>query len=95
MREEIMMSIVLLQIGGNCMGSFAHLAMSLPSVTTTMRNALLWSISVLASHPTVSGIDENIKSCFVPLEEVLDALPAGTIEHQVLMLDEIAIEKRP
>ena len=94
-REEIMMSIVLLQIGGNRMGSFAHLAMSLPSVTTARRNVLLQPISVLALHPTVSEIEENIKSCFALFKEVLDALPMGTIKHQVLMLDEIAIEKRP
>ncbi|EDR05724.1 uncharacterized protein LACBIDRAFT_302967 [Laccaria bicolor S238N-H82] len=76
-REEIMMSIVLLWIGGNCVGSFAHLAMSLPSVTTARRNALLRPITVSASHPTVSEIEQNIK------ESIHRSSPELNINHEI------------
>jgi len=89
-KEEIMKSIVMLRLGGSRVAEFAHHALALPSVTVARRNTVLRPLQVSPSWPTIAEVEANIKSCLEPLSH----MPVK-VRHQVLMLDEIAIEKRP
>ncbi len=80
----------MLQLGGSRVAEFAHHALALPSVTVACRNTVLQPLQVSPSWPTIAEIEANIKSCLEPLSH----MPVK-VQHQVLMLVEIAIEKRP
>ncbi|KAG6825438.1 hypothetical protein H0H87_009585 [Tephrocybe sp. NHM501043] len=89
--DDIMHSIVMLRLGGARVAEFAHLAFSSPSVTTARRNAIIMPLLISHAKPTILKVESNISA-------FLDALPGGEtarIIHQVLMLDEIAVEKQP
>ena len=96
--EDIMRSIVMLQLSGTRVAEFAHRSMSLPSPTTIRQNTVMPALTVSPSAPTVAEIEENLKSCFMTTSsEEMDSASgsqASTILHQVLMLDELAIEQR-
>ncbi|KAH8992268.1 hypothetical protein EDB86DRAFT_2806293 [Lactarius hatsudake] len=89
MNEDIMWSIVLLRLGGACIAQFVHQSLALPSLTTIRRQTVLPALVVSPSAPTVAEVEANIISCYSSLNSVVDK-----IVHQVLMLDELAIEKR-
>ncbi|KAH9015472.1 hypothetical protein EDB84DRAFT_1582181, partial [Lactarius hengduanensis] len=104
--EDIMRSIVLLRLGGARVAQFAHQSLALPSLTTIRRQTVLPALVVSPSTPTVAEVEANIISCYSSLNSVAGACSGGTaldsdlrlesdrIVHQVLMLDELAIEKR-
>ncbi|KAH8991639.1 hypothetical protein EDB86DRAFT_2806500, partial [Lactarius hatsudake] len=92
--EDIMRSIVLLRLGGARVAQFAHQSLALPSLTTIRRQTVLPALVVSPSAPTVAEVEANIISCYSSLNSVVGAFSGGTIVHQVLMLDELAIEKR-
>ncbi|KAH8980740.1 hypothetical protein EDB86DRAFT_2835187 [Lactarius hatsudake] len=108
--EDIMRSIVLLRLGGVRVAQFAHQLLALPSLTTIRRQTVLPALVVSPSAPTVVEVEANIISCYLSLNSVVGAFSGGTapwtaldlglrlesdkIVHQVLMLDELAIEKR-
>ncbi|KAH9027269.1 hypothetical protein EDB85DRAFT_2074798 [Lactarius pseudohatsudake] len=107
--EDIMRSIVLLRLGGARVAQFAHQSLALPSLTTIRRQTVLPALVVSPSAPTVAEVEANIISCYSSLNSVAGACSGGTaqpaldsglrlesdkIVHQVLMLDELAIEKR-
>ncbi|KAJ7673392.1 hypothetical protein B0H17DRAFT_1161859 [Mycena rosella] len=78
---EMMLGVTLMRVGGARLAGIAHRALGLPSVTTFRRNTVIRPLLPSAGIPTVKEIEANIDACF-------DAF------HQVLMLDEIATEKR-
>ena len=98
--EDIMRSIVMLWLGGAHVAEFAHRSLSLPSVTTIRRNTVVRPLIVSPSLLIVEEIETNIISCFDAISSVIDdtfpqaQLDGATIYHQVLMLDELATEKR-
>jgi hypothetical protein len=104
--EDIMRSIVLLRLGGARVAQFAHQSLALPSLTTIRRQTVLPALVVSPSTPTVADVETNIISCYSSFSSVSGACSGGTalnsdlwqpsdkIVHQVLMLDELAIEKR-
>ena len=97
--EDIMRSIVMLRLGGARVAEFAHRSLSLPSVSTIRRNTIIRPLIVSPSIPTVAEIETNIISCFEALSKVVDdAFPQSDLPvktyHQVIMLDELATEKR-
>lgn len=92
--EDIMRSIVMLRLGGSRIAEFAHRSTFLPSPTTARRNAVLSPLKVSVGKPTVLDAEENILASLGPLED-LDGGSACKIKHQVFVLDELAIEKRP
>jgi hypothetical protein len=128
-QEDIMRSIVLLQLGGALVAEFAHrslsLALSLPSVTTIRRNTVIRPLIISPTSPTVAEVEANILSCSEAFsgkflstsqgtsgktsgnqgsnDESRAVMPStsgtsfhpGVIYHQVIMLDELAVEKRP
>ncbi|KAH9020793.1 hypothetical protein EDB85DRAFT_2094831 [Lactarius pseudohatsudake] len=100
--EDIMRSIVMLRLGGTRVAEFAHRSLSLPSPTTIRRNTVMRALIVSPSAPTIAEIKENIMSCYSGLASVGEDTNSGTcsgpggsnIVHQVLMFDELAIERR-
>jgi hypothetical protein len=96
--DDVMRSIVMLQLGGARVAKFAHRSMSLPSPRTARRNTVIRPLTVSPSAPTVEEVESNIVSCLDALGGEVQGEQSphnGTdkIIHQVLMLDEIATEK--
>ena len=104
--EDIKQSIVLLCLGGARMAQFTHLSLALPSLTTIRRQTVLPALVVSPSTPTVADVESNIISCSSSFSYVAGACsggnaldsdlwpPSENIVHQVLMLDELAVERR-
>ncbi|KAN0128037.1 hypothetical protein V8E53_014138 [Lactarius tabidus] len=101
--EDIMWSIVLLQLGGMHIAKFAHQSLALPSLTTIQCQTVLPVLLVSPSAPTVAEVEANIISCYSSLDSYSGPDSGGSshkctgntwkVVHQVLMLDELAIEK--
>ena len=91
--EDIMQSIVLLQLGGARVAAFAHRSLALPSPTTIRHNTILLMLVVSPSTPSLVDIEANILSCYSAFNSVRPS-DKNTIIHQVLMLDELAVKKR-
>jgi hypothetical protein len=101
--EDIMQSIVLLRLGGACVAEFAHKSLALPSVTTIRHNTVLPTLIVSPSAPSLADVESNISSSYSAFASVRAPArapvtfdsnpPSDTIVHQVLMLDELAVEK--
>jgi hypothetical protein len=91
-----MRSIVMLRLGGARVAEFAHRSLSLLSVTTIRRNTVLQPLIVSPSVLTAAEIEENITLCCSGLVSADNSsLELGaSVVHQVLMLDELAIERR-
>lgn len=98
--EDIMRSIILLRLGGARVAEFAHQSLALPSLTTIRRQTVLPALVVSPSAPTIAEVEANIISCFSSLSSYLGETSHNCsgnpqkIIHQVLMLDELAVEKR-
>ena len=98
--EDIMRSIVLLRLGGARVAEFAHRSLSLLSLTTIRRNTILQTLVVSPSTPTAAEVEANIRSCYAlgPSESSTpNPLPNPEslgVTHQIVMLDELAVEKR-
>jgi hypothetical protein len=93
-----MRSIVLLRLGGVHVAEFAHRSLVLPSLTTICCNTVLPSLVVSPSIPLLADVENNILSCFSAFNSARGSDPPlsdtnHTIVHQVLMLDELAVEK--
>jgi hypothetical protein len=94
--EDIMRSIVLLRLGGARVAEFAHLSLSLPSLTTIRRNTVIRPLVVSPSTPLVSEIEANILTCLEAFQVSESShLATKRISHQIVMLDELATERRP
>ena len=97
--EDIMRSIVLLQLGGARVAKFAHQSLALPSLTTIWRQTVLPALVVSPSAPTITEVEANIILCFSSLSSYSGETSRNCsgnpqkIIHQVLMLDELAVEK--
>ncbi|KAJ7793159.1 hypothetical protein B0H14DRAFT_3115044 [Mycena olivaceomarginata] len=84
------LGLTLMRIGGGRVAEIAHRALGLPSTSTLRRNTAMRPLLPSAGRPWVKDIEENIQAC-------LDSCPeedSPSVVHQVLMLDEIAIERR-
>jgi hypothetical protein len=91
--EDIKQSIVLLRLGGTRVAEFAHWSLSLPSPTTAQWNAVVSALRVSIGKPTVMEVEEDIMTFLGPLGELENN--GSKIKHQIFVLDEFAIEKRP
>ncbi|KAJ7906546.1 hypothetical protein B0H13DRAFT_1619317, partial [Mycena leptocephala] len=89
--REKQLAVAMWRVGGGRLAEIAHRAMGLPSLTTLRRNTTIRPLLPSPGRPRVEEIEYNIDCC-------LDATPdddsSPQIVHQVLMLDEIATEKR-
>jgi hypothetical protein len=93
-------SIVLLWLGGAHVAKFAHQSLALPSLMTIQHQTVLPALVVSPSAPTIAEVEANIVSCFSLLSSYSGGTPCDCsgnpqkIIHQVIMLDELAVEKR-
>jgi hypothetical protein len=89
--------LLLLRLGGSRVAEIGHRALGLPSVSTLRRHTTICSLLPSPGKPTVEEIEANIDSCLDTTAEFSASKSQGMpvpIVHQVLMLDEIATEKR-
>jgi hypothetical protein len=98
-KDDIMRSIVLLRLGGARVAEFAHQSLALPSLTTIRRETVLPALLVSPSTPTIVEVEANIVSCYSSFSggtphECDPWKRPSKIVHQVIMLDELAVEKR-
>jgi hypothetical protein len=102
--EDIMRSLVMLRLGGARVAEFAHRSLSLPSLTTIRRNTVIRPLLVSPSAPTIAEVEANILICYETLPGSVNTtqnrnqgspdLESSLIMHQVIMLDELAAERR-
>ncbi|KAH9036309.1 hypothetical protein EDB85DRAFT_2209149 [Lactarius pseudohatsudake] len=87
---------------------FAHQSLALPSLMTIRRQTVLPALVVSPSIPTVAEVEANVILCYSSFRSVSGSFSGGTmlnsdlwqpsdkikdkIVHQVLMLDELAVE---
>lgn len=90
--EEKMKSLLFLRLGGARLAGIAHRALGLPSLSTIRHNTVICPLCPSPGKPTLSEIEYNINACFDATPD--DPLETPHIVHVVLMLDEIALEKR-
>ncbi|KAJ7717383.1 hypothetical protein B0H16DRAFT_1338120, partial [Mycena metata] len=92
------LGLLFLRLGGARVAEIAHRALGLPSVTTLRRHTVIRPLLPSAGMPTVAEIETNIDSCLDATPEFSNmktqAVSEVRVVHQVLMLDEIATEKR-
>ncbi|KAK0437706.1 hypothetical protein EV421DRAFT_1907203 [Armillaria borealis] len=94
--RDYLRGILYMRIGGNRMAEIAHRVNGLPALTTLRTNSTMPSIVPSPSYLTSLELSFNIdavlqlKDLWSSREESSDS----KICHQVLMLDEIALEKR-
>jgi hypothetical protein len=86
-----MWGLLLWKLLGNRVTEIAHCALGLPACTTLQNCSIMPPIIPSHSAPTMPEIQKNIDTCFVSIGEILQM---KKIAHQILMLDELATEKR-
>ncbi|KAG6848307.1 hypothetical protein H0H93_001364, partial [Arthromyces matolae] len=88
--EDDMRGILLWRLGGNRIAHIAHRALGLPSLTTLRTRSVMPPIIISPSQPTIEEVRKNTESSIRSVAEYFD----GSVVHVVLMLDEIATERR-
>lgn len=89
--EEAMKGLLLWLLGGNRIAGIAHRALGLPSLTTLRDRVIMPPLIPSHLDPTVDEVLLNMDACF---ESIAEVLAPKKVVQCVLMLDEIATEKR-
>ncbi|RXW13825.1 hypothetical protein EST38_g12030 [Candolleomyces aberdarensis] len=90
--QERLLGTLLWRLGGDRVGHIAHRALGLPGVSTLRDSSVKIPITPSAGRLTVDVIEHNTLAV---LDGILGLLEnQGDIQHMVVMLDEIACEKR-
>lgn len=89
--EDDMRGLLLWKLGGNRVAQIAHRSLGLPGITTLRNRSIMPPIIPSPGTPTIIEIQKNIEACFESISEIL---LGQKVVHQILMLDEIATEKR-
>ncbi|KAJ7464012.1 hypothetical protein FB451DRAFT_1492107 [Mycena latifolia] len=89
--DDYMIGLCVLRLGGARLADILHRALGLPGLTTLRKHAVIRPLRASPGRPTVAEIEENIDA-YTEGED----LPTGPprIVHRVVMLDEIAVERR-
>ncbi|KAJ7246639.1 hypothetical protein C8J57DRAFT_1081377 [Mycena rebaudengoi] len=89
--DKRMVGLIALRLGGARLADILHRALGLPGLTTLRKHTVIRPLRTSARMPTIEEIEENIDA-YTDGED----LPSGPPEiiHQVIMLDEIAVEER-
>jgi hypothetical protein len=89
--EDDMIGLAVLKLAGVRVAEVAHRALGLPGVTTLRNRMITPPLTASPGAPRVEEIQKNIEACF---GGIADALASKKVVHQIVMLDEIALEKR-
>ncbi|KAF5376672.1 hypothetical protein D9615_007901 [Tricholomella constricta] len=93
--EDYMRGLLLWKLGGNRVAEIAHRSLGLPGITTLRKRISVVPLIPSPGRPTIEEISTNVKSTFAPVLDILRPQTGGAANrHAVLMLDEIATEKR-
>ncbi|PBK90076.1 hypothetical protein ARMGADRAFT_1032672 [Armillaria gallica] len=94
--EEEMLAVLFWRLGGVRLAEIAHRALNLPGMTTIRDRSTVPPIRPSYGLPTTTEIEKNIVSCLESIRPILESLRClpKRVVHMVLMLDEIAVEKR-
>ncbi|KAJ7744880.1 hypothetical protein B0H16DRAFT_1321924 [Mycena metata] len=89
--DDQMVGICALRLGGSRLADILHRALGLPGLTTLRKHTIIRPLRASPGLPTVAEVEENIDAYTVG-----EDLPTGPprIIHRVVMLDEIAVERR-
>jgi hypothetical protein len=89
--DDYMVGLCVLRLGGARLADLLHHALGLPGLMTLRKHSVIWPLQASPAMPTVPEIQANIDAYTAG-----EAIPSGPpkIIHRVLMLDEIAVEKR-
>ncbi|KAJ6456747.1 hypothetical protein C8R45DRAFT_844729, partial [Mycena sanguinolenta] len=89
--DDKMLGLLILRLGGARLAGIVHRAKGLPGLTTLRENTIIRPLRASVAMPTIKEIEENIEGCAAGEPE---STGPPVILHRVLMLDEIAVEKR-
>lgn len=89
--DDYMVGICALRLGGARLADILHRALGLPGLTTLRKHAIIRPLRASPGNPTVEEIKENINA-YIDGEDV--PTDPSVIVHRVVMLDEIAVERR-
>ncbi|KAJ7834961.1 hypothetical protein B0H14DRAFT_3708784 [Mycena olivaceomarginata] len=89
--DDYMVGLCVLRLGGARLADLLHRALGLPGLTTLRAHSIIQPLRASPAMPTIQEIEANIDAYTAG-----EAIPTGPprIVHRVLMLDEIAVEKR-
>ncbi|KAJ7455119.1 hypothetical protein FB451DRAFT_1049058, partial [Mycena latifolia] len=89
--DDYMVGLCVLRLGGARLADILHRALGLPGLTTLRKHSIIRPLRASPGMPTVAEIEENIDAYTVGEE-----IPVGPVRiiHRVVMLDEVAVEKR-
>jgi hypothetical protein len=90
--EEDLQTLLFLHLGGKRVAEMAHHMFGIPAPSTVRCRTMIPPLICSASYPLEDELVNNLKAVF---EDLLPVLAAQRRIHIVLMLDEIAQEKRP
>ncbi|KAK6988817.1 hypothetical protein R3P38DRAFT_3442955 [Favolaschia claudopus] len=90
--DDYMVGLCVLRLGGARLAEILHRALGLPGLTTLRKHSVIRPLRASPAMPTITEIEANIDAYTTGEQE-----PSGAprMVHRVLMLDEIALEKRP
>ncbi|KAJ7859039.1 hypothetical protein B0H14DRAFT_3864214 [Mycena olivaceomarginata] len=89
--DDYMVGLCVLRLGGTRLADLLHRALGLPGLTTLRKHSVIRPLRASVAMPKVAEIEANIDA-YTAAEDTPTGPPR--IVHQVLMLDEIAVEKR-
>ncbi|KAJ7716434.1 hypothetical protein B0H16DRAFT_1898367 [Mycena metata] len=89
--DDRMVGLCALRLGGSRLADILHRALGLPGLTTLRKHTVIRPLRASPGLPTIAEVEENIDAYTVG-----EDLPTGPprIVHRVVMLDEIAVERR-
>ncbi|KAJ7814764.1 hypothetical protein B0H14DRAFT_3746965 [Mycena olivaceomarginata] len=89
--EDDMIGVAVLKLAGVRVAEIVHRALGLPGVTTLRNRMITPPLTASPGAPEVQEIEKNIEACFAG---IMEALTSKKVVHLIVMIDEIALEKR-
>ncbi|KAJ6449137.1 hypothetical protein C8R45DRAFT_947588 [Mycena sanguinolenta] len=89
--EDDLRGVLFWKMGGNRLADLAHHSLGLPSRTTLRSRLTVPPIVPSPRVPEASEVAQNVGAAFAG---ITDALAEKKVVHQILMFDELAMEKR-
>ncbi|KAJ7142001.1 hypothetical protein C8R46DRAFT_1317489, partial [Mycena filopes] len=89
--DEDLVGLAIFKLAGVRVAEIAHRALGLPGITTLRNRMITPPLTASPGAPKVEEIEKNIDTCFAG---IADALASKKVVHQIVMLDELATQKR-
>ncbi|KAJ7183908.1 hypothetical protein C8R46DRAFT_1309168 [Mycena filopes] len=89
--EDDMRGLLIWRLAGNRVSDIVHRSLGLPSRSTLRTREMVPELIPSPGKPQVTEVAQNVQACF---ESITEVIAAKKVVHQVLMLDELATQKR-